>query len=196
MIEVEIKLPVLSLEAVKIQLLALGFQEIGFEKERDTYFDNALGMIRAADGALRVRETEDGRTGSIRSQINYKGKRMDARTMTRQELETGVENGEICRNILRALGYFPVEPEVVKERVLLRQDTVTACLDRVRGLGEFLELETLTEREEDRADALERIERILKELGYQLSDTLRISYLSMLQRKQSAKGGEKWNFQK
>ena len=46
MIEVEIKLPVLSLEAVKIQLLALGFQEIGFEKERDTYFDNALGMIR------------------------------------------------------------------------------------------------------------------------------------------------------
>lgn len=196
MIEVEIKLPVLSLEAVKIQLLALGFQEIGFEKERDTYFDNASGMIRAADGALRVRETEDGRTGSIRSQINYKGKRMDARTMTRQELETGVENGEICGNILRALGYFPVEPEVVKERVLLRQDTVTACLDRVRGLGEFLELETLTEREEDRADALERIERILKELGYQLSDTLRISYLSMLQRKQFAKGGEKWNFQK
>ena len=50
MIEVEIKLPVLSLEAVKIQLLALGFQEIGFEKERDIYFDNALGMIRAADG--------------------------------------------------------------------------------------------------------------------------------------------------
>ena len=54
----------------------------------------------------------------------------------------------------------------------------------------------MTEREEDRADALERIERTLKELGYQLSDTLRISYLSMLQRKQFAKGGEKWNFRK
>ena len=183
MIEVEVKLLVEDLNEIKRKLVKIGFEESSFIEERDTYFDNQQGDIRANDEALRVRETKDHRTGKIRAQINFKGKRLDAGTMTREELETGVENGEISRKILQAIGYIPVAPEVIKERIMLRRESVTACLDNVRGLGEFLELEILADSKKQKDAALGQIENILNNLGYQISDTVRTAYLSMLQKR-------------
>lgn len=191
MIEVEIKLPAADLKWLEQQLLAAGFQNSGSEQECDVYFDNARGEIRGSGGALRVRETAEGSGGRIRAQINWKGKKLDARTMTRQELETGVEDGAVCRKILQALGYFPVEPEVRKNRTMLRKGPVTACLDQVQGLGGFLELEILAEGDREREAALERLWQILEALGYQETDTVNSSYLSMLQRKIYGKQDEK-----
>ena len=161
----------------------MGFTESCFLQERDTYFDNAHGDIRANGEALRVRETKDMAAGWSRAQINFKGKKLDRQTMTRKELETGVENGEICRSILQAIGYAPAEPEVIKDRTMLKKGRITACLDDVHGLGTFLEVEILVERDEEKEDALRQIERILNEIGYQISDTVQTSYLSMLQKK-------------
>ncbi len=185
MIEVEIKLPIPEADNLKAKLLNLGFRESGYLQEHDTYFDNPEGSIRANGQALRVRVTKDPETGKASAQINFKGKKLDRQTAARQELETGVEDGAVCREILRAIGYVPVAPEVRKERRMLCMDQVTACLDRVDGLGDFLELEILVEREEERDAAVGRIEDILGHLGYLLSDTTRTSYLSMLQKKYS-----------
>ena len=112
MIEVEVKLPVADLDTIKGKLLKMGFKETAIIKEHDTYFDNRQGDIRANGEALRVRETKDHLTGESRAQINFKGKKLDTCTMTREELETGVEDGAICRNILQAIGYAPATPEV------------------------------------------------------------------------------------
>ena len=101
MIEVEVKLPIPDPEGVKNRILEAGFKEQRFIEERDTYFDNARGDIRANGEALRVRETKDCRTGKKQAQINYKGKKLDTQTMTRRELETGVEDGAVCREILQ-----------------------------------------------------------------------------------------------
>ena len=183
MIEVEVKLPVADLDTIKGKLLKMGFRETAFIEERDTYFDNRQGDIRANGEALLVRETKDHLTGESRAQINFKGKKLDTCTMTREELETGVENGEISRKILQAIGYIPVAPEVIKERIMLRRESVTACLDNVRGLGEFLELEILADSKKQKDAALGQIENILNNLGYQISDTVRTAYLSMLQKR-------------
>lgn len=188
MIEVEVKLPIPDPEGVKNRILEAGFKEQRFIEERDTYFDNARGDIRANGEALRVRETKDCRTGKKQAQINYKGKKLDTQTMTRRELETGVEDGAVCREILQAIGYSPAEPEVIKNRTMLQKDFITACLDNVRGLGDFLELEILVESEEKKDAALGQIKDILNSLGYQVSDTVQTSYLSMLQRKADKEG--------
>lgn len=188
MIEVEVKLPIPDPEGVKNRILEAGFKEQRFIEERDTYFDNTRGDIRANGEALRVRETKDCRTGKKQAQINYKGKKLDTQTMTRRELETGVEDGAVCREILQAIGYSPAEPEVIKIRTMLQKDSVTACLDNVRGLGDFLELEILVESEEKKDAALGQIKDILNSLGYQVSDSVQTSYLSMLQRKADKEG--------
>ena len=182
MIEVEIKLPIADLDTIKRKLLKMGFKETAVIEERDTYFDNRQGDIRANGEALRVRETKDYLTGESRAQINFKGKKLDTCTMTREELETGVEDGEICRNILQVIGYAPADPEVFKDRTMMQKESITAFLDNVRGLGGFLELEILADSEEEKDVALKRIENILNSLEYQISDTVRMSYLSMLQK--------------
>ena len=132
-----------------------------------------------------MRETRDCRTGQVSAQMNYKGRKLDDQTMTRQELETEVGDGAVCKAILQAAGYAPAVPEVRKERRMLRKDEITACLDHVQGgrLGGFLELEILVKGEEEREEALKKIEATLSRLGYRICDTVRTSYLSMLQNK-------------
>ena len=180
MIEVEIKLPIPEADNFKAKLLNLGFRESGYLQEHDTYFDNPEGSIRANGQALRVRVTKDPGTGKSSAQINFKGKKLDRQTAARQELETGVEDGAVCREILRAIGYVPVVPEVRKERRMLCMDQVTACLDRVDGLGDFLELEVIVRKENLREKCLVQMREILQELGLSMDNTVRTSYLSML----------------
>ncbi|MCR5603675.1 MAG: hypothetical protein K6G27_08240, partial [Lachnospiraceae bacterium] len=54
------------------------------------------------------------------------------------------------------------------------------CLDKVEGLGDFLELETITNRDTKNV-ALDRLWEMLEALGYDRKDTTTASYLAMLQ---------------
>ena len=187
MVEVEIKLPLKQREyteetgRIAEVLCSMGFRKAARFRQRDTYFDNAAREIRGGGKALRIRETKDLMKGVVTAELNFKGPRMDQISMTRQELETEVGQAETGRQILAALGYFPVPPEVVKERTEYRRENITACLDRVEGLGNFLELEIIVPEPEGATAALRRLEALLGELGYQMSDTVTRSYLSMLQ---------------
>lgn len=93
-----------------------------------------------------------------------------------------MKSGETAERILCALGFFPVQPTVIKNRKILRYKDISACIDDVEGLGTFLELEIMAESEEARPEALDRIEKILKSIGYTMADTTRASYLSQLQK--------------
>ena len=187
MIEVEIKLPLRRQEKTEETgriaevLCSMGFRKAARFRQRDTYFDNAAREIRGGGKALRIRETEDLMKGIVTAELNFKGPRMDQVSMTRQELETEVGQAETGRRILAALGFSPVLPEVVKERTEYRREEITAALDRVEGLGDFLELEIMADEETENGKVLQKLEELLGELGYQMGDTVTRSYLSMLQ---------------
>ena len=187
MIEVEIKLPLRRQEKTEDTgriaevLCSMGFRKAARFRQRDTYFDNEAGEIRGGGKALRIRETEDLMKGIVTAELNFKGPRMDQVSMTRQELETEVGQAETGRRILAALGFSPVLPEVVKERTEYRREEITAALDRVEGLGDFLELEIMADEETENGKVLQKLEELLGELGYQMGDTVTRSYLSMLQ---------------
>ena len=187
MIEVEVKLPLRRQEKTEETgriaevLCSMGFRKAARFRQRDTYFDNEAGEIRGGGKALRIRETEDLMKGIVTAELNFKGPRMDQVSMTRQELETEVGQAETGRRILAALGFSPVLPEVVKERTEYRRKEITAALDRVEGLGDFLELEILADEETENGKVLQKLEELLGELGYQMGDTVTRSYLSMLQ---------------
>ena len=66
---------------------------------------------------------------------------------------------------------------------------MTACVDRVTGLGDFLELEIIVEDETEQAAALGEIEMLLEVLGYTMQDTTRTSYLSMTEESAGIKVG-------
>lgn len=181
MIEVEIKLPVREISVIEAKLLKQEFRRGDLVQESDTYFNSRERDIKKRGEAFRIRRTDNKTTGSVSSAITFKGQKSDAVSMTRKELETGVENPDICEEIFRSIGLKPMRP-VVKLRQYYHQGRMTACLDQVEGLGAFLELEILVAEESEKEEALHEIESALGTLGYRMADTTRTSYLTMLQR--------------
>lgn len=183
MIEVEIKLPVNNCSGTAEELERLGFAEGNLVEESDTYFNSEARDFKQTDEALRIRCCANRTTGKCTAVITYKGPKLDAVSMTRPELETGIEDAGTCQAILLSLGFRPCCP-VRKLRQYYHRGTMTACVDQVENLGDFLELEILVASEEERELALGQIGEVLKHLGYRMADTTRTSYLSMLQAKE------------
>ena len=184
-IEVELKLKIRDKAEVSAALKQLGFTETELVVETDTYYTAAHYDFAALDEALRIRSIENLHTKE-QSAVTYKGAKLDQTSMTRKELETEIGDAETGREILEHIGFVPVPP-VEKQRQYWKNGTITACVDNVKGLGDYLELEILAGREAQREEALEKLERIMKQLGYCMQDTTRTSYLSMLMRRQQAK---------
>ena len=172
--EIEIKLPLKNLKETLKFLTEQGFQETAQIQEEDTYFNSVYHDVKKRDEALRIRTSTDCRSGISKTQINFKGPKLDKISMSRMELET--------ENILIHLDFSPVA-SVMKMRKYMKCGRFTACLDHVEGLGDFLELEVIAEQESERKEILSKMEDLLAILGYHMSDTVQTSYLSMLQQK-------------
>ena len=179
MIEVEVKLPLYRRSLTEKALVEQGFEAGDLIRESDLYFNSDFHDFIKSDEALRVRTSENLTRRTVDSTLTFKGKKMDSVSMTRRELETRVEDGKATVEIFKALGYTSLF-SVNKLRQIYRKDDVTACVDQVEGLGSFLELEIIVEDENRREEALCRIKTILKEIGSDISETTRRSYLSML----------------
>ena len=182
MIEVEIKVAVKNCSLLEEKLVQAGFSRGDLVKETDYYFDSEFNRIRENDMALRIRSCENLTKHVSEHFMTYKGPKMDTVSMTREELEMTIEEAEIGKKILEALGYVPVSP-VVKCRQHFCREPITACFDQVEGLGDFLELEIVVCQEHEREAALQEIYLLLCELGYEACDVINTSYLSMLQNK-------------
>ena len=180
--EIEIKLPIEKPEEILEKLLGQGFLETGHIKEDDMYYNSEYHDVRKYDEALRIRKSEDLRTGEKKAQINFKGKKIDRVSMSRREYETGVEDPDQMNEILTAIGFFPAAG-VEKIRRYLKRERMTACLDQVKGLGNFLELEVIVQEESQREKCLAEMKDLLEKLGLSMENTVRTSYLTMLLKK-------------
>ena len=181
MIEVEMKIKVNDKVKIEEILAECGFEFGDMVKESDLYYDNAAHEMRINDKALRIRSCENLTTGSGESYMTFKGPKLDQISMTRKEVEIKIDDENSGKEFLEALGYRLVAP-VRKTRQYLHKDEMTACIDQVENLGDFLELEIVT-AEEKREEALEKLVKLLNHLGYEADATIRTSYLSMLQKK-------------
>ena len=179
-LEAEIKIPVNDLETVIKRLKQEGFQETEVCREEDTYFNSPYYDMKEKDKALRIRRSRNMQTGEEWAQLNCKGAKLDQISMARKELETEIREPGIIEGILKELGFEPLSIQVIKTRRTLSNGEITAAADRVEGLGEFLELEIIAERESQREECLEKISRVLRAIGYKMEQTVRTSYLSML----------------
>ncbi|MFT4903554.1 MAG: adenylate cyclase class 2 [Natronomonas sp.] len=173
MYEVEVKVQA-EHDAVRERLAELGADPAGTVEQADTYYDHPVREFAETDEALRIRrETFD---GEMEAKVTYKGPLVEAESKTREELETGVENGETMASVLAKLGFEPAATvEKVRER--FEYDGYTVTLDTVAGLGEYVEVETEAEEvEAAREGALD----VLCDLGLDPSEQIRTSYLGLL----------------
>ncbi|MCD6232286.1 class IV adenylate cyclase [Candidatus Aerophobetes bacterium] len=164
MLEVEIKTKI-RLKEIKEKLLKLGVKFIKEEEQRDTYFSHPSRDFRKTDEALRVRRIND------KYFLTYKGEKVDSETKTRKEIEVETEEGIL--DILKELGFL-IKGKVKKKRTLYIWNSLRIYLDKVEGLGEFLEVEGNSLKDK------EKIFEFIKKLNIKKGSLIRKSYLEML----------------
>ncbi len=100
--EVEIKFRVENLRSLARQLRAARFRIVTARThEMNTLYDLPGEVLRGRKELLRLRKYGADWT------LTHKSRKKTGRHSSRQELETGVDDGKKMDAILRALGYFP-----------------------------------------------------------------------------------------
>ncbi|PIT97241.1 class IV adenylate cyclase [Candidatus Berkelbacteria bacterium CG10_big_fil_rev_8_21_14_0_10_41_12] len=142
--EIELKYKTINLPQIEKQLKGLGVKFIKEFRCVDSYF-----LITGNDGRqyLRVRE-KDGR-----SELNYHFVISHQET---KEWETEVESAELTKEILRKIGHKD-DVAVDKTRKIYKYKNSEISLDKVKKLGNFIEIESPSKKE---------LCEIEKELGF------------------------------
>jgi adenylate cyclase class 2 len=175
MYEVELKVRTAH-EPVRERLASLDATPLGTVHQEDTYYDAPHRAFAETDEALRLRrETQDEET----TRLTYKGPLVEAASKTREERETAVADADEMAALLDALGFTPAAT-VEKDRAVFECRGYTVALDRVDGLGEFVEVE-----QEATDDDIERVRDgardLLTDLGCDPDEQVRTSYLELLE---------------
>lgn len=168
MIELEVKAPCRDLVGLERRLLSLGARHLEDLEQVDMYLSHPVRDFGATDEALRLRRENE------RSRITYKGPKLDQDTKMREEIELEVEDLERMSMLLERVGFRPFM-KVVKRRRVLELEGVHFCLDRVEGLGDFVEMEY---QGQDLGEGKRRINELRTRL--ELEGNERRSYLELL----------------
>ena len=171
MIEVEIKVKADHKKALSI-LKKIGATKIKFENQSDTYFAAPHRIFSKTDEVLRIRSLEG------QAVLTYKGPKLDGISKTREELETPVD-GVTAKRVLNALG-FSEAGVVTKKREVFNVGEIIVCLDAVENLGQFLEVEIITNNEKFIETSRRKLFEFLKQFGFEEKDSIRKSYLEMI----------------
>ena len=156
MIEVESKYWSPGNDKIEKTLARMGAKKIAEDTMEDVYFAHPGRDFGKTDEALRLRKNSDG------SELSYKGPRMNLeRVKAREEINLRIDNALTAQRIVERLGFKEV-CVVKKNRKSYHLDKLRIDVDDVEGLGEFVELEVLTESPER---AVELLELARKELS-------------------------------
>jgi homotetrameric cytidine deaminase len=158
--------PARSLE----RALALGAEDKGEIRQRDTYFARARGRVK-------LREQEAGGSPFWDELIEYsRPDSVDARTSTYQRVP--IADAAPLREALDAA--YGTLVTVTKRRRLLLWEGVRIHLDEVERLGSYLELEAVADADSDLSAEREKLERLRAELGIEDEDLIGTSYSDLL----------------
>jgi adenylate cyclase, class 2 len=171
MIEIEVKVRADHSKACSI-LKKMGAVKLGVENQSDVYFAAPYRDFAKTDEAFRIRSLDG------KAVLTYKGPKLDAISKTRKEFETPVDEAATIE-ILHSLG-FSEAGVVRKKREVFSAGEITVCLDTVKGLGEFLEVEIVAENENELETSRAKLFELLKQFGAGEKDSIRTSYLEMV----------------
>ena len=137
-IEIEAKLKVDSLASVKRRLKEVGAKFHRASVHTDSYFDDAKGLLRKSDSALRIRHRVIGK--KIQDVITFKGPKQAGKFKRRLEIQFEVEDAKLAEAFLAAIGY---KKTLVyqKQRQVWRLGGCEVALDKLPLLGTFVEIE-------------------------------------------------------
>lgn len=169
--EIEVKAKLDSLSQVEKKLSSLG-AELTSEKEQiDTYFGE-LSLYKKLGYSFmtRVREAGDKIT------LNFKSSK-EKKSGICEESEIEISDAEIAREMMSAMGLdqFLV---VNKQRKRYQLDDMEICLDKVKNLGDFIEVERMSNGNSDKVQ--EELVNFIGRLGISPEEIIKNSYIYLI----------------
>jgi predicted adenylyl cyclase CyaB len=163
---IEIKARITSVDAFMPQVKSMADQGPWELRQDDTYF-------ACAEGRLKLRTGSD-RTGEL---IYYRrNNQTGPKESFYQRLPTS-DPGSMRELLTQALGQVG---RVEKQRIVFLRGRTRIHLDRVAGLGDFLELEVVLADNESPAQGISEAHELLMQLGIGVSQLIEGSYRDLL----------------
>jgi adenylate cyclase class 2 len=164
---IEIKARCADLAAAREGARRLGAAHVGLDRQVDTYFRTRVGRLKLRESCLSggqlIPYLRPDREGPKRSDYQV------------VPLSDAVGVKRIMSEILG------VHRVVTKEREIFLYENVRIHLDRVDGLGDFLELEAIVDGTASaEAEARRKVARLMEELGVREDDLVALSYEGLL----------------
>jgi len=169
---IELKARLRDRDAALETCARIGAEFHGDLHQVDTYF-------RVPAGRLKLREADPGRTELVQYH------RPDEAGPKGCDYQLCPCDASIKPLLAEALGTLAV---VDKVRTLWLWNNVRIHLDRVRGLGDYLEFEAVLDEAHDDADGHEKLACLILEFGLTDDDQERVSYLELVRRRPETDG--------
>lgn len=163
---IEIKCPLPERARVERRLREMGAEPRWTRRQRDTFF-------AVPEGWLKLREAE----GVLPELIAYRRSTDTDGPRPSDYVRARLEDAELWKELLAVV--LPRETVVEKERTLWRAGRTRVHLDRVRGLGEFLELETAADEVGER-EARRECDELIAALELDRASFLAVPYRALL----------------
>ncbi len=169
-VEIEAKMKVPDLTAVRAKLAELSARRLGSYLERNTFFDTEDRSLLAADEGLRVRSSTDRDTGTAICTMTHKGPRQHGQLKSREETEMTVGDEADGLAMLTVLGFDRVL-SFEKRRESWSLGGCKVELDELPHLGTFVEIEGPKD---------ETVMKVREQLGLADRPMNKASYIAML----------------
>ncbi|MBX3009149.1 MAG: class IV adenylate cyclase [Melioribacteraceae bacterium] len=167
-VNLEIKLPIKSINTIENKLSLLGAQSKGVLNQKDFYF-------KIKKGLLKLRKNNESYE-LIKYNRDEKGTRWsDYKILT--------ITGKAPQDYLKTFLNFEILVE--KRRILYVYKNTRIHLDKVKKLGQFLELETLLTK--NKRTAIRQFNHVIKVLNLDTTKQIRASYRDLLLKKNDNK---------
>lgn len=160
--EIELKFEIEDYNVAKSRIENAGAEYKDKYQQADLWLDTKDGRLRREGKGLRIRQENEKVILTLKSKIAY-GKFKEV-----EELELELGDFETALGIFRELGFEPCS-ETRKVREDWKLGNVKVSLDKVEGLGVFLELE----------GSRREIEQVIKKLGLESSQRITKHYTTL-----------------
>lgn len=171
--EIEIKFKVEDIDGLKEKLASYGSKLSEELHQKDTVFVNNLEDTTSSEGKMFVRI----RSVNGKNELNLKKQSKDIINSKEIEFEVSDYNG--AYDFLDTLG-LKEWVIVEKIRVTGKYEEFNVCIDTVKHLGSFIEIEFVTEDDKNINGYEEKILEVAKKLGIDIKNRVNSHYDTML----------------
>jgi len=187
--EVELKVQIIKTQAncMKKTLLNLGAIKKGFLRESDIYFTSLFVDFIKTRECLRIREKNNKFL-----ELTYKGKTTELMKRQKQFWKTEI-NIPIKRSLkkdlitfFKLLG-FKIVAEVIKDRERFALNNQEIAIDKIRGVGWFLEIENTANNKKEEKEALKENLYLLTKLKLNKANLVDEPYRDLVIKSQDKK---------